>query len=70
MGYEMDQLIGVGIALLLTLPIIATMAVGMVFALFARTRTYALVPTVGSLRMNDDGSLSEVENESDHILAA
>ena len=69
MGDTMDVALGVGIALLVTLPITVTIVGGMLFAFFARVHTYALVPTVGSLHMNVDRTLSE-DDDAEHILAA
>ncbi|MDJ0334367.1 hypothetical protein QMG83_03940 [Salinibacterium sp. G-O1] len=58
-----------GTFLLLGVPIVAAIIVGLVFTLFARKVSALPLAPAAALRMNDDGSLSEVV-EQQHALAA
>ena len=56
---------------LLGMPIVAAILVALVFVLIARLRVDPPLSPSATLRMNDDGSLSEaVEWEREHALAA
>jgi hypothetical protein len=57
--------------LLLGMPIAAAIVVALIFMLIARTRVDSYLSPSARLRMNDDGSLSEVvEHAYEHQLAA
>lgn len=57
--------------LLFGMPIVAAIVVALVFVLIARTRVDPPPSSAARLRMNDDGTLSEVaEQDRGHALAA
>ena len=60
----------VGAALALAVPITAAAIVGLAFALFGRAGGIAPLTVIPTLRMNGDGTLSEVADDDAHILAA